>query len=63
MGKVVNDMPDLAAPAIPGELGELLSQIEKETVPERLLELAVELQAALARRRVHEEADRAVVNG
>jgi hypothetical protein len=53
MGKVVNDMPDLEAPAmIPGELGELLGQIEREKVPEKLLELAVRLQDALARQRV-----------
>ena len=32
---------------IPGELGDLLAQIETEAVPERLLELAVRLQAAL----------------
>jgi hypothetical protein len=39
---------------VPGELGDLLRQIEKEPVPERLLELALKLQVALARRRAAE---------
>jgi hypothetical protein len=65
MGKVVNDVPDLGAPAmIPGELGELLTQIEKEKAPERLLELAVRLQAALQQRsRARIEVDRVAING
>jgi hypothetical protein len=64
MRKAVHDMPDLEAPAmIPGELGELLAKIEKEAVPERLLELAVELQAALQRSRIRGQAGRAVVSG
>lgn len=48
MGQAVKDAPQAPTPdMIPGELGELLAQIETETVPERLLELAVRLQAAL----------------
>ena len=35
----------------PGELGHLLAEIEKEAVPERLLELALQRQAALVQRR------------
>jgi hypothetical protein len=49
------DKPNDAAQAdfamVPGELGELLTQIELEPVPERLLELALKLQLALARQR------------
>ena len=46
-----------AEPAmVPGELGDLLRQIEQEPVPERLLELALKLQVALARRREAETA-------
>lgn len=64
MGKVANDMPDPDASAmIPGELGELLVQIEREKAPERLLELAVQLQAALVRRRTHPDTARVAVNG
>jgi hypothetical protein len=63
-GRIERGTPGLAAPAmIPGEFGELLGQIEREAVPERLLELAVELQAALIRMRVREEAGRALVDG
>ncbi len=63
MGKVPNDMPDPEGPAmIPGELGELLLQIEKEKAPERLLELAVQLQAALLRRHERPEADSVAMN-
>ena len=36
---------------MPGEFDHLLRQIEKEPVPERLLELALKLQAALVERR------------
>lgn len=32
----------------PGELSELLGEIEREETPERLLQLALKLQAALA---------------
>mgnify|MGYP001279751052 CR=1 FL=1 len=64
MGKVANDIPDLAMPdMIPGELGELLSQIEKEKVPERLLDLAVQLQAALQRGRSSEKSGSTLVSG
>lgn len=64
MGNVANDMPDPDAPAmIPGELGELLVQIEKEKSPERLLELAEQLQAALVRRRAHPDSGRVAANG
>lgn len=35
----------------PGEFDDLLKQIEKEAVPERLLDLARQLQAALVERR------------
>lgn len=38
---------------VPGGLSELLAQIETEPVPARLLELALELQKALAQHRVH----------
>ncbi|HRP77857.1 MAG TPA: hypothetical protein PL183_02015 [Aquamicrobium sp.] len=34
-----------------GEFDQLLREIEKEPVPERLLELALKLQAALVERR------------
>lgn len=62
MGKVPN-MPDPDAPAlIAGELGELLVQIEKEKAPERLLELAVQLQAALLRRHTRPETGSVVMN-
>ncbi len=37
--------------SLPGELRLLLREIESEKVPERLLELATELQRALARQR------------
>lgn len=64
MGKVAKDMPDPEAPAmIPGELGELLVQIEREKAPERLLELAVELQAALIRRHAPADSGRVSING
>lgn len=50
----------LPAPA-PGEFDCLLQEIEKEPVPERLLELALKLQAALVahRRRREDEEGRA----
>lgn len=35
----------------PGEFDHLLREIEKEPVPERLLELALKLQAALVEQR------------
>ncbi len=63
MGKVPNDMLDPEGPAmIPGELGELLLQIEREKAPERLLELAVQLQAALLRRHARPEAGSVAMN-
>lgn len=40
-----------AGETAPGEFDHLLRQIEKEPVPERLLALALELQAALVERR------------
>ncbi|MGV6874174.1 hypothetical protein ACUSIJ_15990 [Pseudochelatococcus sp. B33] len=41
----------------PGEFDRLLREIEKEAVPARLLELALELQAALAARRRRREGE------
>ena len=41
----------------PGEFDDLLREIEKEAVPERLLALALKLQAALAERRAAHETD------
>lgn len=41
--------------ALPPEIGTLLEEIEKEPVPERLLELARQLQEALSERRRREE--------
>lgn len=47
-----NSAGDAAAPEIvPGEYDRLLKEIEKEEMPERLLELALKLQAALVERR------------
>lgn len=43
--------PDGAARDLPRDIDLLLTEIEKEPVPERLMALAVELQQALARRR------------
>lgn len=42
--------PPIPGP-VPGEFERLLLEIEKEPVPERLLELALKLQAALMERR------------
>lgn len=42
-------------PGIPGEVALLLEKIEREPVPERLLALARELQAALVAKRRREE--------
>lgn len=39
----------------PGEFDELLREIEKEAVPERLLDLARQLQAALVESRRRQE--------
>lgn len=51
------DTPEHAANGdvmvVPGELSELLEQIEMEPVPERLLNLALQLQKALAQHRVY----------
>lgn len=50
------DRPDDRMPEMaPGELGFLLREIEREAVPERLLELARRLQAALADERRRRE--------
>jgi len=43
--------PRAEAEPAPGEFDDLLRQIEKEPVPERLLALARQLQVALAHRR------------
>lgn len=49
------DRPRVDAEPAPGEFSDLLRAIEKEPVPERLLELARQLQTALvARRKLHE---------
>ena len=45
-GNDVDCLPDTAA----AEFDHLLREIEKEAVPERLLELALQLQTALAER-------------
>ena len=46
------DQSDLPfAPALDGRLADLLTAIAEETVPDRLLRLARELQAELVRRR------------
>lgn len=54
-GKLRPVRPDPA----PGEFDDLLRAIEKEAVPERLLDLALRLQAALVERRgrQHDEGD------
>lgn len=44
---------------VPGEYGHLLREIEKEPVPERLLELALKLQAALVEERRRQERGKA----
>ena len=45
------DEADAQAETAVGEFDELLRQIETEPVPERLLQLALKLQAALVGRR------------
>ena len=49
------DCPDDNGAGLPettrGELGHLLREIEKEPMPERLLQLALKLQAALVEQR------------
>ena len=45
------NLPRVEADHVPGEFDDLLRQIEKEPVPERLLELALKLQAALVEQR------------
>lgn len=48
MGEAAKDMSTTVLPEMmPGEFGALLERIELEPVPERLFELAVQLQAAL----------------
>jgi len=42
--------------ASPGEFDDLLREIEKEPVPDRLLELALKLQSALVSQREAQEA-------
>jgi len=46
-----NDEDEGRLASLPGELRLILREIEQEQVPARLLELAMELQQALARRR------------
>lgn len=46
-----NDQDAGGPETVPGEFGRLLREIENEAVPARLLELALELQAALVERR------------
>lgn len=46
-----NDQDAGGDEAVPGEFDRLLREIENEPVPARLLELALELQAALVERR------------
>lgn len=43
-----------ATTPLPGELGFLLEAIEKEPVPDRLLQLAMQLQAVLVRERTRQ---------
>lgn len=43
---------------VPGEFDDLLREIEKEAVPERLLELARKLQAALTESRKRQEREK-----
>lgn len=43
--------------AVPGEFGDLLREIETEAVPERLLALAQQLQAALVAQRSRQESE------
>ena len=56
-----NDCPDNSVSPVPemapGEFGHLLREIEKEAVPERLLELALKLQAALVEQRKQHESE------
>lgn len=42
----------------PGEFADLLHEIEKEAVPERLLELAQKLQAALVESRKRQQREK-----
>jgi len=51
---------DLAG--IPAEITSILMAIEKEPVPDRLLILALELQEALAKRRLAEQATQTVAH-
>jgi len=46
-----DECPRAGTEPAPGEFDALLRQIEQEPVPERLLDLARQLQAVLARRR------------
>lgn len=46
----------------PGEFDDLLREIEKEAVPERLLELARQLQAALVESRKRQEQESSAEN-
>ena len=43
--------PDDGAGGLPRDIELLLTEIEKEPIPEKLMALAVELQQALVRRR------------
>lgn len=51
---------DLAG--IPAEITSILTAIEKEPVPDRLLKLALELQGALTKRRLAEQAAQTVAH-
>jgi hypothetical protein len=48
---LTDDIPAVD-PGLPSEIHQLLDEIAAQPVPERLLELALELQAALQARRV-----------
>lgn len=50
-------VPPPTEPTVEDELTLLLREIEKEVVPDRLMELALQLQEALAARREAEDRD------
>jgi hypothetical protein len=63
MGRAAENPQDPTTPdLIPGEFGELLARIEKEAVPARLLELAVQLQTALRTTSKSRQDQRALVD-
>ncbi|MCO5156751.1 MAG: hypothetical protein M9945_08360 [Aquamicrobium sp.] len=51
------DLPRVDVEPAPGEFNDLLREIEKEPVSERLLELARQLQAVLVSQRKLRESD------